>query len=275
MNGAADLAQGRIPLVLRLLDHQIVGAEDELLGNVDDLELAETDRGLLVVGLLSGPAALAVRHGGRSGHWLAAIWRRLHPDHHPHVLSIPMAHVTALDSAVHVSRYAQRVLEQEAGLELWLRRYVVSRLPGARGGGDDRQHNAVITSRERHEELACADDAPRLSRLLGAEVRTRSGEVLGTVIELTAEAFERRGLELGRLRLVEVVCSRRHLGQDLGYTMAPQGPALVRGILRRWHSGDRRLSLDDLVHVDWREQTLTFPDGVTARHPHERLPQER
>jgi sporulation protein YlmC with PRC-barrel domain len=267
---AGDVTEGRIPLVLRLLDHQIVGADGDLLGNVDDLELAQTPDGLLVVGILSGPPALAARQGGRTGAWLTAVWRRLHPDQDPHPLAVPLDHVTRLDSAVHVSARMERVLEENAGLELWLRDKVVSRLPGAldRPDGDDRRHT-VATSRERHEELACADDALRLSRLLGVEVLSASGERVGRVVEATAEAFERRGLELGRLRIVELVSSNRHLGEELGYTMDPQGPVLLRVLLRWWHRGDRRLSMDDVEQLDWRARRLVLSSRARPRHPHD------
>jgi hypothetical protein len=164
----------------------------------------------------------------------------------------------------------ERALEENAGLELWLRDKVVSRLPGAqkRPDGGDRRH-AVPTTRERHEELACAEDALRLSRLLGAEVLTASGERVGTVVEATAEAFERRGLELGRLRIVELVSSQRHLGEELGYTMAPQGPALLRVLLRWWHRGDRRLSMDDVERLDWQARRLVLNSRARPRHPHD------
>lgn len=45
-------------VVLRILDHQVVGPEGELLGNVDDLELVVSHDGWTITALQVGPAAL-------------------------------------------------------------------------------------------------------------------------------------------------------------------------------------------------------------------------
>ena len=262
------VAAQRIPLVLRLLDHQLVGGDGELLGNVDDLELQEVDGQILVTGLLSGPAALADRQDGRAGRWLRGAWRRLHPDADPKPLVIPLTHVTTLDSAVKVSALAQRALMGSAGVELWLREHVISRLPGALGG-EDRTKGSLLEHRERHQEFAQPADGLALSRLLGLEVEAGDGQSLGTVIEVTAEAFERTGLELGRLRVVDLVCSPRHLGQELGYTMGPQGPAALGLLLRFWHREDVRFAVTDVEHIDWSEQRIILRPDATLRHPHD------
>lgn len=54
-------------LVLRLLDHQIVGSGGELLGEVDNLEMMEIDGDLMVTGIVVGPAGLGPRLPGKLG----------------------------------------------------------------------------------------------------------------------------------------------------------------------------------------------------------------
>ena len=50
-----------LSLGLRLLDHQILGREQEMVGNVDDVALEDRDGRLVAVGLLRGPGAWAHR----------------------------------------------------------------------------------------------------------------------------------------------------------------------------------------------------------------------
>ena len=263
-----DVATGEIPLVLRLMDHQLIGSEGELLGNVDELVLREDDDGLAVTALMTGPAALAGRQGGRAGSWLRAIWVRLHPDSEPVPLAIPLSHVTKLDSAVHLSAVASKVLAESDGWELWLRQHVVSRLPGALGGGSETPGSLPL-HRHRHPEFAVDPDARRLSQLAGAQVVLAGGRTVGTVIEVAAEATARTGLELGELRVTQLVSSRRHLGSELGYTMAPQGPRLVRWLVTWWHRGDQRVRIEDVARVDWDAGRVLLVDQPDLRHPHD------
>jgi sporulation protein YlmC with PRC-barrel domain len=121
--------------VLRLLDHQVVGPDGELLGNIDDLELVVSDEGWSVTALLVGPAALGQRLPGRLGRWTIAIWRRLRTDPDPRPCRVPVEQVHDIGSAVTVTRAAADSLAASFGLELWLCEYVVSRNPGATGGG--------------------------------------------------------------------------------------------------------------------------------------------
>ena len=53
-------------VVLRLLDHQIVGPDDQLLGNVDDLQVLLSDNGWFITGLAVGPAALGRALAGQA-----------------------------------------------------------------------------------------------------------------------------------------------------------------------------------------------------------------
>jgi hypothetical protein len=115
---------------LHLLDRQIVDRDEAPVANVDDLELTErADGRLAVTALLVGPGALGPRVGGRLGRWTVAIWRRLRPDVDPSPGRIDAALVTGTDSAVHISAAVGEL--RLDGLERWLRRYVIGRIPGA------------------------------------------------------------------------------------------------------------------------------------------------
>ena len=52
-----DLFRGHdsVDVGLRLLDHQVVGEQDEMLGNVDNLEVRERGGEFLVTGTVIGP----------------------------------------------------------------------------------------------------------------------------------------------------------------------------------------------------------------------------
>ena len=112
-----------LALGLRLLDHQILGREKEMVGNVDDVALEDRDGRLVAVGLLRGPGAWAHRQPGALGRWGRAIWRRLDPREDPRPLVLPLDHVVAVGSAVHVDPWADAFLAGADGLELWLRRH--------------------------------------------------------------------------------------------------------------------------------------------------------
>jgi hypothetical protein len=115
---------------LHLLDRQIVDPDGFPVAKVDDIELVvRADGRLAVAALLCGPGALGPRTGGRLGHWTTAIWRRLRPEEDPQPGRIDAALVTGIDSAVHVSASVRELAVD--GLEQWVRRHVVDRIPGA------------------------------------------------------------------------------------------------------------------------------------------------
>ena len=118
-----------LALGLRLLDHQILGRDQEMVGNVDDVALEERDGRLVAVGLLRGPGAWARRQPGALGRWGRAVWRRLDPREDPRPLVLPLDHVLSIGSAVHVDPWADAFLAGSDGLELWLRRHVVGAHP--------------------------------------------------------------------------------------------------------------------------------------------------
>jgi sporulation protein YlmC with PRC-barrel domain len=249
----------RIELGLRLLDHQIVGASGSLLGNVDNLEVRELGGELLVTGILSGPAAHGPRQPGLLGDWIVAVWWRLRPEERPVPLAMPMAHVRRIASGVEVSAWAEDVLNGTNALEMWLRRFVVNRIPSAKGGEDRLAGEPTSPSRSAHEELELHPDAHLASILVGARVLAADGANLGQVLDVVAEPFESSGLEVGRLRVTELVVGRHSLGGELGYTADwKQGPWLVARLVRLWHRGDRAVPWEDVATIDWDQRAVTL-----------------
>jgi sporulation protein YlmC with PRC-barrel domain len=248
----------RVRLVLRLLDHQIVGDKGMLLGNVDNLEVREIDGRLIITGVISGPPGHGPRQPGLLGDWIVAVWRRLRPEQQPRPLVVPMSHVRAIGSSIEVSSRASEILSGTNALEMWLRRYVIARIPGATGGEDRLEGEPTGPSRTAHEELLLHEDAHLLSHLIGARVVTREGTPLGEVLEAVAEPFEATGLEVGRLRVVEIVVGRHRLGAELGYTSDPHyGPWPLGRLVRLWHRDDRTIAWDEVERVDWESATVT------------------
>jgi hypothetical protein len=260
-------AQERFGLVLRLLDHQLVGPSGGLLGNVDNLVVAGGDSDLVVTGLISGPAGLGPRLPGHLGRWMLAIWRRLHPDAEPRPLVVPMSHVRRISSSVAVSDWAETLLGGTAGFEMWLRRYVIARIPGATGG-EDRLAGEPVTPVTRRPEFLLPQGSQLVSDLIGAAVVDAQGVELGRVVEIGVLAIEQTGLEVGRLRIVDVEYGRRHVGGRLGITAhRAHGPHLLGQALRAWHRGDRRVPVADVEGVDWQGRRVTLKAGARVAHP--------
>ena len=116
---------------LHLLDRQIVDREGSPVCKVDDIELVvRPDGRLAVAALLAGPGALGPRLQGRLGRWTTSIWRRLSPEAHPEPIRIDAGLVSGTDSAVHLSVGIGYL--PPSRLEVWVRRYIVDRIPGAR-----------------------------------------------------------------------------------------------------------------------------------------------
>lgn len=261
-----------VDIALRLMDHQIVAPSGALLGNVDNLLLRHEHEALVVTGVVSGPGGFGPRQPGLLGRWIVAVWRRLRPEEDPRPVVVSMSHVRTIGSAIMVSDFASRVLAETNGLEQWLRRHVISRIPGAGADEDaspDRLDGAGTSARGTHEELALPAEAHLVSALLGASVVDSSGTSLGWLIELRAEAFEMTGLEVGRLRITGVVFGPRRLGGELGYTTErDQGPWLLARGLRWWHRHDRQAPWGDVVDIDWDRAEVVLAAGRTWHHPH-------
>ena len=277
-------------VVLRLLDHQVVGPDGELVGNVDDVELAISEDGWFVTALLVGPAALGGRLPGKLGRWTVAIWLRLQTSPDPRPARVPLAEVRDIGSAITVSGRASELLGRSFGLEGWLRRYVVTRIPGATGGGDERagggghersgvarQEGADDAGRVGTTDLEGQPLAPVVARsrpqthsaaaVIAARVLGRDGAELGRVLELVC-LEPARGAPRDHLRVTHVQYGRHRSWSRLGYESDPrQGPLLVGAVVRRWQRGHRIAPVED-VELDLRSGTLTVASPASQVHPH-------
>lgn len=257
-----------IDVTLRVMDHQLVGPSGALVGNVDNLVVRQEKDELFIVGVLSGPGGFGPRQPGLLGRWIVAVWQRLNPGEDPSPLMVPMSHLRSIGSAITVSDYAEGVLQGAAGLEQWLRRHVISAIPGATAG-DDRLAGTTVGQPVDHDELTPPKGSHLVSDLLGAEVVDDTGGSLGAVLELRGLPFEQTGLEVGRLRVTSIVFGPRALGGELGYTtLTDQGPWLLARSFGWWHRDDREATWDDVAHIDWAEQRVTLRAGQNWRHPH-------
>ena len=118
-------------LNLRLLDHQVVDPDGDLVCKVDDIEFEQgRDGSWHVSALLSGPQALGRRLPGRLGQWVMAVGRRMsvHGDTEPR--TIPFERVTTIGSSIVVDRARDRL--DIAPLEDWVREHVIDPIPGSR-----------------------------------------------------------------------------------------------------------------------------------------------
>lgn len=235
-------------LVLRLLDHQVVGTEGRLVGNVEDLVLERLDGDVVVVGLVLGTEGWARRQPGLIGHWVVSVWRRLHRQEDPRPTTLALRHVLHLDSAVHVDDTATRWALATSDLERWLRRHVVAPLPGSGVSGDD---DRDAPDEEAPEVAPAPLEEPgrlRLSEVLGAAVVDSSGAAHGRVIEVHATPTTVRGD--AALRLVSLTHGNHLVGSGLGYGDASHaGPVVFAALVRWWHRHDRVTRWDDVVEL--------------------------
>ena len=245
-----------LSLRLRLLDHQVLGHDKEMLGNVDDVALEERDGELAVVGLLCGGAAWAKRQPGLLGRWSRAVSVRLDAREAPRPLVLPLDHVLALDSAVHVDPWSEGVLAGEARLELWLRRHVIGRIPGALGGDHPFGGDLRAVPLE-DPDLQPTPDTHLLSSLLGAAVVTADGSDAGTVVEVRARQASALSSRVGPLVVTSVVHGPHRLAGGLGYRDdASMGPLPLGAAVRWWHRHDVETSWDHVHGVDWVQRRV-------------------
>ena len=262
-------------VAMRILDHQVVGPDDELLGNVDDLELVVSHDAWFVTALLVGPAALGQRLPGRLGQWTVAIWRRLQTSQDAEATRVAIEDVRDIGSAVTVSPSAAATLAASFGLELWLREFVVSRIPGAKGGGDERneQRHADAASKPSPQQrpTAVSGRAVRTcsaSQVVGARVFAHDGSELGVVQELYC-AEPTAGPAGSHLRVTHVQYGHHAAGSKLGYDAdARQGPLVVGAVVRWWQRGHRVAPMEDVVDVDLEAGTLRVTSHGHHVHPH-------
>ncbi len=259
-------------VVLRLLDHQVVGPDGQLLGNVDDLEILVSDGRWSVTGLAVGPGALGRRLPGRLGRWMVAVWRRLQLDPDPEPPVVSMSHVTAVGSALEVDQAAAEQLAGSFGLELWLREYVISRLPGAKGGGDGRQSDAttptVSEAPSSSRDPEPGDDRFWISRLIQARVQDENGNALGHINEVVS--VEPAGGLPGQLRVTHLEYGNHEAGAELGYNEhSDQGPVLVGALVRWWQRDSRVAPIEDVTTLDLDAGCVTVRTPRDHVHPHE------
>lgn len=255
--GKLDLFRDRetVDVALRLLDHQIVGEGGQLVGNADNLEVRESGEGLTVTALVVGPAGLGPRMPGRLGRWIVAVWRRMSLAGDPGPIVLPLSEVQCVGWGVEVSERGAATLANGAGLERWLRRHLVGRMPGAKEGED----------RLAGEPLGEAAPSPGvepgghlISDLIGARVNGPGVEPLGRVLDVGCTAFERTDHGLGRLQVVDLLVGFRHTGARLGYVEdSHEGPWLIARLVRRLHRRDRRVPISAVESIDWDSSVIT------------------
>jgi hypothetical protein len=120
-----------------LLDQQLVDADGLPIGRIDDVELAVPDDGgaPTLDYVLTGLQALGERLGGHVGGWAAATSKRLRPrSDRAGPTRVDAELIAEVEPLVKLS-VPLRELEGVAGLERWLARKVVERVPGAGDAG--------------------------------------------------------------------------------------------------------------------------------------------
>ena len=270
----------RHDLVLRWLDHQLIGPDKALVGNVDDLELIEEAGEWWVTGVMSGPASLSGRFPGRLGSWLGAVWRRLDQSGNPGPVVVPIEHVTRVGSDIELDPGAARELAATFALERWLRRFVISRIPGATGGDGSEAAGAASpgsvegaagsTSRATGQSRIRGPLAgsTTVSAVIGRHVVGQDRRDLGRVCELRCLGRPHERVQVP-IRLTHLQYTSHVVASGLGYGAdRDQGPLLVNLMLRWWHRHDRLLDIDDLKGRGLREAPLVVTSPEHHQHPH-------
>ena len=121
---------------LDLLDRQLRDRRGVLCGNVDDLELQQSDDGeWYVSAILTGPGALAYRLGARRlGEWLRSADSRMNGrDTDRTRVPVELAHRigSSIDLAVDAADLASHAFER------WVRDHVVGPVPGSGRHADE------------------------------------------------------------------------------------------------------------------------------------------
>lgn len=107
--------EGPIDGALHLLDRQLIDCDGALLGKVDDVELTQVGDDLAITAVLTGPAALLSRLGGRLGDALTRKWAELKVSepHRTRPWRIAVEDLARLDSALHLSVRRDGVLRRD------------------------------------------------------------------------------------------------------------------------------------------------------------------
>jgi len=114
-------------LIGEVLDKQIVNRNGQYLGKVDGLIITVGRGRPCVTQLETGGTVLATRIHSRLGAWAAALRRRW-GDGDPTPERIPWSHVDSVGITVTVDADART--SRARAWERWLRRHVVSHIPG-------------------------------------------------------------------------------------------------------------------------------------------------
>jgi sporulation protein YlmC with PRC-barrel domain len=176
--GRDDRLTGPLDGALNLLDRQILDCDGKMVGKVDDIELTQQEDGLAITAVLTGPAALLHRLGGRLGNQLVITWDRLKVTEPERVRPwrIEMDRVDRLDSALHLTVARDGVLSRDT------EGYRFGRLTGMEAMGPDSAHlGRVLDARfERglHDRLVISSlliGHGRPGSLLGYDRRDQQG----------------------------------------------------------------------------------------------------
>lgn len=246
-------------LVIRLLDHQIVGSDGHFIGKVDDLALREEGDALVAEALMVGPAALAPRYPGVLGRWGWAIWRRLNDPDDPGVVLVPLRDVQDIGSDIVVSDAAREALLASFGMENWLRRHLIGRIPGAKGTHPSAAEVEVPAwageDRPEPPERGRAGGTHRLTELLTMVVHDRARTPIGRITDVHGRCAD--GSD--SIRLTRVLIGPRMLGSSLGYSSADQeGPLAVRSVIRAVHRSAHWRDWSDLDEISWAVQAAVL-----------------
>lgn len=216
-----DRLRGELDGVLHLMDRQILDVDGRMVAKVDDVELTEGDSGLLVTGLLCGPAALVPRFGGRLGAATLRYWHRLGVEQADRTVPyrVPLDDVERLGSAV------------ELGIQ--------------RAG-------ALVRQRAQEGGLV----RRRLNELLQMQVYGDDGTALGGVLDVRLTPTGGAGAPV----LVSgLVVGRGRPGSLLGYDRGPdQGPRLVNRIVRWMHRHSGLVGIAEVAEIDWVTDRITL-----------------
>lgn len=243
-------------ILIRLLDHQITDDDGRFLGKVDDLALREEGGELVVDALMVGPTALAPRYPGVLGRWGWAIWRRLSDASDPGAVLVPLEEVTGISADVRVTDGARDALLASFGLENWLRKHLVARIPGASGAGHPTSDDVDVPAwagRERRPvpELGSTGDRHRLTELLRAQVVAADGSVRGRITDVEGRSGSGDD-RVGPIRLTRVLVGPRSVGSSLGYSTAEQtGPLAINRLIRTVHRRAEWSDWSAVEDVDW------------------------
>lgn len=118
-------------VVLDLLDRQIIDADQQPVGKVDDVHFAtDSAEPPLLSALLSGAQALGERMGGLIGGAMAGTARRMLTEPRDGARTVPWSDVAELGYVLGL-RAGISELNLEPVLEVWMRDNIIGPLPGS------------------------------------------------------------------------------------------------------------------------------------------------